>query len=241
MHPRSSFLSPRVHPFQRSQHRVAGEFYGTPPNFRLCPTAVRGVHVQLCWKPLHHVQLHRVSSLLAGLLRTFQLADLRLDSGLEYEDNSPINENGGLTSGLDAVNIRTATSNFPVLPETTNGALATDMEGIALAADGELFSFQLLQNVELTAVQGTFWASDEYGPTIYHIAADGTILSAIEPPAAILPHLADGTLYFETEGETPTYGRVPNQVGHLSCRVTYPGCSTNFLDAGIRGSYYLCG
>lgn len=113
--------------------------------------------------------------------------------GLEYEDNSPINENGGLTSGLDAVNIRTATSNFPVLPETTNGALATDMEGIALAADG------------------TFWASDEYGPTIYHIAADGTILSAIEPPAAILPHLADGTLYFETEGETPTYGRVPNQ------------------------------
>lgn len=97
---------------------------------------------------------------------------------------------------MDPVNVRPATVSpaFPFLPEATNGALSFDMEGFALAADG------------------TLWVSDEYGPTIYHVASDGTILSAIEPPRAILPHLADGTLYFETEGATTTYGRVANQV-----------------------------
>ncbi|KAM0756395.1 hypothetical protein T439DRAFT_28412 [Meredithblackwellia eburnea MCA 4105] len=113
---------------------------------------------------------------------------------LQYKDNSPLNQNGGLTSGLDATAIRPASGLFPQpLPQTSNGALAFDAEGIALLADGSSF------------------VSDEYGPSIYHVDASGNILSALPIPQSILPHLADGTLSFQTVGSTPTYGRVPNQ------------------------------
>ncbi|GAA5856230.1 hypothetical protein JCM8547_000831 [Rhodosporidiobolus lusitaniae] len=112
----------------------------------------------------------------------------------KYIDASPRNQNGEVTSGLDAVNIRPAADGFPVLPEVENGnnALSTDMEGIALMADG------------------TFWSSDEYGPTIYHIGADGIILGAIMPPDAFLPHNEAGELDFSVESDIVS-GRATNQ------------------------------
>ncbi|GAA5980890.1 hypothetical protein JCM10908_003903 [Rhodotorula pacifica] len=125
-----------------------------------------------------------------------QSLSLTYTGGLRYTDTSPLNGNGGFTSGLDPVQIRPATSTFPELPmvQSPNNALAVDAEGIALMADG------------------SHWTSDEYGPTIYHIAADGTILSAIMPPPAFLPHDSTGALNFATEtGATIVSGRTTNQ------------------------------
>lgn len=49
-------------------------------------------------------------------------------------------------------------------------------------------------------------------PQIYHIAADGTLLSSILPPDAFLPHNSDGNLDFATEdGSTIVCGRATNQ------------------------------
>ena len=55
------------------------------------------------------------------------------------------------------------------LPEAYNSRLALDAEGLALLPDG------------------TFFVSDEYGPYLYRFAADGTLLSAIRPPEALIP------------------------------------------------------
>lgn len=43
---------------------------------------------------------------------------------------------------------------------------------------------------------GSFFASDEYGPYIYRISATGEILGAIQPPRAIVPLDADGNYFF---------------------------------------------
>ncbi|EXJ92572.1 hypothetical protein A1O3_01124 [Capronia epimyces CBS 606.96] len=70
---------------------------------------------------------------------------------------------------------------FPSLPSATytgdgfggNGTggrrASLDSEGLVLAPDG------------------SFWISDEYGPYIYHFSQTGRMLSAIRPPAAIVP------------------------------------------------------
>lgn len=46
---------------------------------------------------------------------------------------------------------------------------------------------------------GSFYASDEYGPYIYHVSATGVFLGAIQPPRAIVPLDANGD-YFFTSG-----------------------------------------
>lgn len=67
---------------------------------------------------------------------------LTYESSLHYIDTSSRNLNGHLTSGLDAVNVRSPANGFPVLPEVEDGnnALATDMEGLALMPDGSWWS-----------------------------------------------------------------------------------------------------
>ncbi|GAA6035965.1 hypothetical protein JCM8097_005189 [Rhodosporidiobolus ruineniae] len=120
---------------------------------------------------------------------------LTYEGGLEYVDTSPLNHNGGFTSGLDASTIRPASGVFPELPAvlTSNGALSTDMEGIAFMADG------------------SFWSSDEYGPAIYHLSPEGVIIGAIMPPDAFLPYNSDGNLDFSVEdGATLVSGRTTN-------------------------------
>ncbi len=57
----------------------------------------------------------------------------------------------------------------PVLPQAFNGRISIDAEGLVRLADG------------------TFYVSDEYGPYIYRFSADGRLLSAIRPPAALIP------------------------------------------------------
>ncbi|GAA5828185.1 hypothetical protein JCM11251_002625 [Rhodosporidiobolus azoricus] len=121
---------------------------------------------------------------------------LEYTGGMQYVDTSSRNQNGGLTSGLDSVNVRPASEGFPVLPEAKDGnnALSVDAEGLAFLADG------------------SFFVSDEYGPSIYHIIAHGTILSAVPLPDAVLPRNQDGELDFSVEdGATIVSGRVTNQ------------------------------
>ncbi|KAH9891426.1 esterase-like activity of phytase-domain-containing protein [Xylariomycetidae sp. FL2044] len=45
---------------------------------------------------------------------------------------------------------------------------------------------------------GTFWISDEYGPYIYLFSAEGKMLAAIRPPAAIVP-MRNGTTSFSAD------------------------------------------
>ncbi|KAG9779971.1 outer membrane autotransporter, partial [Aureobasidium melanogenum] len=86
---------------------------------------------------------------------------------------------------------------FPDLPSATykgdgfggngNGGrrVSLDAEGLVLNADG------------------SFWISDEYGPYIYHFSPEGRMLSAIQPPAAIVPR-RNGTESFSA-ASAPRY------------------------------------
>lgn len=88
---------------------------------------------------------------------------------LDYQDAILLHEaDGKPTTGLDATEVRKAAGGFPDLPGAA-GKISVDNEGVVLAPDG------------------SFWISDEYGPNIYHYAADGTLLGAIQPPPALVP------------------------------------------------------
>ena len=72
-------------------------------------------------------------------------------------------------TGLDPLDgVRAAAGDMPILPEA-NGKLALDNEAIVRLPDGTMF------------------ISDEYGPNIYRFSADGHLMSATQPPAALVP------------------------------------------------------
>jgi hypothetical protein len=121
---------------------------------------------------------------------------------LTYDDSIILHEASGTpTTGLDANDVRKAAGGFPVLP-SAGGKISVDNEGVVLAADG------------------SFWISDEYGPYIYHYAADGTLLGAIQPPQALIP-MRSGAVNFasnnppkggaEPKPKNPELGRQNNQ------------------------------
>ena len=56
--------------------------------------------------------------------------------------------------------------------------------------------------------------SDEYGPYIYLMSAEGALIKAIQPPEAILP-MVKGKINFTTEDD-PDTGRAGNQGLRLS-------------------------
>jgi hypothetical protein len=80
-------------------------------------------------------------------------------------------DKGADTTGLDPLidGVRPAEGDMPALPQGANGKLALDNEAVVRLADGTMF------------------ISDEYGPYIYRFSADGKLLSATPPPAALLP------------------------------------------------------
>jgi hypothetical protein len=88
------------------------------------------------------------------------------------------------------------------LPQAVNGRLSLDAEGIVRRPDG------------------TMYVSDEYGPYVYRFAADGTLLSVLQSPAALLPQRAGATSFSSNNpgvGEpapsplNPASGRQNNQ------------------------------
>ncbi|WWD20828.1 hypothetical protein CI109_105305 [Kwoniella shandongensis] len=121
-----------------------------------------------------------------------QYQDAKSTFQLNYESTVRYFEADGTpTTGLDALAYRNSTPIQPIASASYD-RISTDAEGFVLNADG------------------TFWVSDEYGPYIWKYSADGTLLSTIVPPEAVLPY-RNGSLWFDAEGDNPDTGRVPNQ------------------------------
>lgn len=93
-------------------------------------------------------------------------------------------DKGADATGLDPLNgVRAASGDMPILPEA-NGKLALDNEAIVRLADGSMF------------------ISDEYGPNIYRFSAEGRLLSATQPPAALVP-MRHGAPNFASDNPGP--------------------------------------
>ncbi|CAO3414901.1 esterase-like activity of phytase family protein [Azospirillum doebereinerae] len=126
--------------------------------------------------------------------------------GMSVLDTILLTDAGGAdTTGLDPqprTGVRAAANGLPALPRGYNGKVSLDTEGIALLSDG------------------SFYISDEYGPYIYHFSSTGRMLSAVQPPAALLP-VRNGVLDFASNNPAtgqptptpadPTTGRQNNQ------------------------------
>ena len=77
---------------------------------------------------------------------------------------------------------------------TAGGKFALDGEGLAIRADG------------------SFYISDEYGATVYHVSKTGQMLGLITPPQALLPQFSVPTTGFPTASAgVQTGGRRDNQ------------------------------
>lgn len=101
-------------------------------------------------------------------------------------DTLLLKDAGGLDmTGLDPESgVRAAGNGFPPLPQASNGHVSLDPEAIVLLPDASML------------------ISDEYGPYIYHFAADGRMLQATQPPAALLP-MRGGKLNFASNNPGP--------------------------------------
>ncbi|MGN7293642.1 esterase-like activity of phytase family protein [Rhizobium sp. SAFR-030] len=106
-------------------------------------------------------------------------------------------------TGLDPeAGTRPASGKLPVLPQARTGKVALDPEAIVRLADG------------------SFLISDEYGPYIYRFTANGRLVSATQPPKALLP-MRNGETNFSSnnvdaegkkpEPKDPETGRQNNQ------------------------------
>ncbi len=112
---------------------------------------------------------------------------------------------GNVTTGLDPHG--DALQGFSPVP-VRHGKFAIDAEGLGLHPDG------------------SFYISEEYGATIYHVAANGRMLGLVTPPNALLPHYSSKDFQgFTTEKkavEVQTGGRRDNQ-GYEGLDVTPDG------------------
>ncbi len=74
----------------------------------------------------------------------------------------------------------------------TNNLTVTDTE-ISIGADGSQIEFDN-EGLDTEAIirlkDGTYWLTDEYGPSLIHVAADGTILNRVVP-SSVAADLAD--------------------------------------------------
>jgi hypothetical protein len=112
-------------------------------------------------------------------------------------------DKGADTTGLDPLDgTRAAEGSMPLLPQASNGKISLDNEAIVRLPDGSMF------------------ISDEYGPYIYRFSADGRMMSATPPPAALIP-MRNGKANFASNNpgpggaapdpKDPTSGRQNNQ------------------------------
>ena len=127
--------------------------------------------------------------------------------GIVIADTTLLTEANGtpftaLDTAAGAAGVRAASGALPALPQGFNGRLSIDAEGIARLPDGTLF------------------VSDEYGPYIYKFSATGVLLTAIRPPAALIPQRAGADSFASNNpapGQPapvpldPTTGRQNNQ------------------------------
>ncbi|KZV78616.1 hypothetical protein EXIGLDRAFT_708994, partial [Exidia glandulosa HHB12029] len=111
-------------------------------------------------------------------------------------------------SGADADAIRSAnaTAGDPILPIPSgrNAILSTMPSAPAenhIAFDPE----GVVQNAD-----GSYWVSDEYGPTIHLFDSTGRLIHSMNPPDAALPRTAARSINF-TSASDPSSGRAANQ------------------------------
>jgi uncharacterized protein YhjY with autotransporter beta-barrel domain len=106
--------------------------------------------------------------------------------------------NDKLTTGLDPGTGSTAfiSQGGKTLPGSSVGPAAGK---ISLDAEGLRF----LNN-------GSFYVSDEYGANVYYFDKSGKLQGVIEPPAAVIPRAADGSLSYSSVSNAVT-GRRVNQ------------------------------
>lgn len=97
------------------------------------------------------------------------------------------------TSGIDGN--PTGYLSYPTFPDIPPGNFTGDGFGRA-GPGGE----RIVNDLEGLVIQpdGTFWASDEYGPYIYHFLPTGTMIQAIRPPDAVIP-MRNGTESFSAD------------------------------------------
>ncbi|RUW97605.1 hypothetical protein EOA35_25200 [Mesorhizobium sp. M8A.F.Ca.ET.023.01.1.1] len=94
-------------------------------------------------------------------------------------------DKGADATGLDPLSdVRPAADDMPMLPVATNGKLALDNEAIVRLPDGSMF------------------IADEYGPNIYRFSAQGRLMSATQPPAALVP-MRKGAPNFSSDNPGP--------------------------------------
>ena len=96
-------------------------------------------------------------------------------------------DKGQNMTGLDPVTARRHEGDMPILPQAENGKISLDAEALVRMPDGSMF------------------VSDEYGPYIYRFDAEGKLLSATQPPKALLP-MRKGTVNFSSNN--PGKGQV---------------------------------
>jgi hypothetical protein len=151
-------------------------------------------------------RINRIDFHLTPTAATATLAPAQQQTGLEAKLADTIilmDDQGKPVTGLDPESgVRAAKGKMPVLPEAKNGKVALDPEAVVRLKDGSML------------------ISDEYGPYIYHFGADGKMLSATQPPKALLP-MRKGEINFSSnnvgEGGTvpdpkdPDTGRQNNQ------------------------------
>jgi len=109
---------------------------------------------------------------------------------LAFKGTTPFTDfDGHLTTGLDPTS-DTLGGRSPV--PAHKGKLTVDAEGLALGRDG------------------TFYVSEEYGCTIYHLDPSGKMLGLITPVAALLPKFTEASGF---KGFTTDHGAKHAEVG----------------------------
>lgn len=95
-----------------------------------------------------------------------------------------INKNSNDDLGYEIVEtIPLKKSNGELITGVTNQLTVTDTE-TSVAANGQLLNYDNsgLDTEALVRLQdGSFWVTDEYGPSLVHVASDGTILQRVVP------------------------------------------------------------
>ncbi|MDQ0457315.1 esterase-like activity of phytase family protein [Rhizobium paknamense] len=154
----------------------------------------------------YNARINRIDVVLTPAKKGEALAADKQQAGVEAKLTDTMlltDDQGKNLTGLDPESgTRAAAGGFPVLPLARTGKISLDAEAVVRLKDGSLM------------------ISDEYGPYIYHFSKDGKLISATQPPQALLP-MRKGALNFSSnnvgdggvkpEPKDPETGRQNNQ------------------------------
>ncbi|EPQ32000.1 uncharacterized protein PFL1_00198 [Pseudozyma flocculosa PF-1] len=215
--------------FQRRGSRYSGSFY-------LQPDRGYNVDATIDYAARHHRFDFEFEEYTGSDDLAFSDAIKRFD--LEYKETliyHELTQGQRQTTGLNPAIVRqgglTGTEANAAPLGAANGQIDASKQKISVDAEG------FVANPD-----GTFWVSDEYGPYIYKLAADGTLLAYIPPPAAAVPRIG-GQVNFTAETD-PDTGRAANQ-GLEGLSISFDGNTLysilqgGTIQDGGKGAKYL--